>query len=332
LTLYKPLGVILFKRSFQSLEQARNLIQEIRQLCSRPQGKYFIRPVIAIDEEGGRVSRLPSPFPRGESAMSFANRNDFVGLKNQVLHQIFVAKALGVNCILAPVADILTQDNNPALGDRCFGNDAQTVSQCALLVAQTLAAEGMLACAKHFPGHGNTTKDTHKEFATSLVTLETLQTREWIPFQNLIAMHIPMIMTGHLLLPHLDPTLPATLSHTILNNYLRKQLGFQGLILSDDLRMNAIADFYNVQKNVESSITEQVVSTKNGRDSDCYLPFAALDSLRAGCDIILSCLSIDKEKIIYESFIKEMKTNPDFFNYLVEKAFKINTILLKNSY
>ncbi|MES2613913.1 MAG: glycoside hydrolase family 3 N-terminal domain-containing protein, partial [Bdellovibrionota bacterium] len=322
----KPSGLIFFKRNFSSLEQAKNLVSQIRTL--------FKPLVLSIDEEGGRVSRLPVNNIRGKSALEFAQTQDKDGLKKQIQTQCHYAKQIGLNCLLAPVADILTEPKNTVMGDRCFGTDAQTVSEFASLVHHTLAQEKMLSCAKHFPGHGNTLTDSHKEFSVSDVSLNQLKNREWLPFQRLIDEKIPFIMAAHVLVPQVDAQNPATLSYEILTTQLRHQLGFTGLILSDDLRMNAIALHYNVNKKQEVSITEDINTTgspQNGttEQDDFYLKQASIDALNAGCDILLSCQSIEKEVIIAQAIADKIQQDTNFSEKMLEKAWRIYNSLAR---
>ncbi|BBH53282.1 glycoside hydrolase family 3 N-terminal domain-containing protein [Fluviispira sanaruensis] len=323
----KPSGCILFKRNFTDFAQGKILIANVKKNCERANQKYKMPFIVSIDEEGGRVSRLPLPFLRGKPALEFSDNNDELGLVNQVLHQTFVAKGLGINCILSPVADILTEPTNPVMGDRCFGRDALTVLKYSSLVNKTLLSEQIFSCAKHFPGHGNTKTDSHKEFSTSDVSLTTLKTREWIPFKNLIAEKIPFIMAAHVIVPELDPKFPATLSYEILTKQLKKNLKFKGLVLSDDLRMNAIANFYQQSRAIESSITE--TNPVSLSEEDSYLEQAAIDALLAGCDILLSCQSIEREARIAYSIAKKLKNDKLFHKLMLEKAWKIFSTLTK---
>ncbi len=323
----KPSGCILFKRNFTDFAQGKILIANVKKNCERANQKYKMPFIVSIDEEGGRVSRLPLPFLRGKPALEFSDNNDELGLVNQVLHQTFVAKGLGINCILSPVADILTEPTNPVMGDRCFGRDALTVLKYSSLVNKTLLSEQIFSCAKHFPGHGNTKTDSHKEFSTSDVSLTTLKTREWIPFKNLIAEKIPFIMAAHVIVPELDPKFPATLSYEILTKQLKKNLKFKGLVLSDDLRMNAIANFYQQSRAIESSITE--TNPVSLSEEDSFLEQAAIDALLAGCDILLSCQSIEREARIAYSIAKKLKNDKLFHKLMLEKAWKIFSTLTK---
>ena len=300
----KPSGIIFFKRNLKSPEQAHHLISSLREIIEEKNSPFFKSLVTSIDEEGGRVSRLPIKNIRGKSPLEYADNHDKKGLEEQIKKQIYHAKKIGINCLLAPVCDILTEPKNEVMGDRCFGRDQETVSEYANIVHQTLAQENIWSCAKHFPGHGNTTTDSHKEFSLSDVSLDTLKKREWIPFIHLIKQNVPLIMAAHVLIPQIDKLNPATLSKQILTSQLKKELGFKGLILSDDLRMNAIALHYKTQKTQDSFIAEEDTSNKEHRASteeDLYLKFACLDALNAGCDILLSCQSIEREMIIANS-------------------------------
>ena len=332
----KPSGIIFFKRNLSSMEQAKDLIVQIRNCIENKKEPFFKPLVTSIDEEGGRVSRLPIANIRGKSALEFANNHDKDGLKQQILNQCTAAKQIGINCLLAPVADILTEPKNTVMGDRCFGYDAHTVSEYVTLVNRAILNEKLLSCAKHFPGHGNTLTDSHKEFSVSNVTLDALKNREWLPFKKLISEGIPFIMAAHVLLPQVDANNPATLSYKILTSHLKEELGFKGLILSDDLRMNAIALHYKVTKAQESSITEEIGPAAspmgsprddNGQQDDEYLKQASIDALNAGCDILLSCQSIEKEFIIAQSIAVKLRDDKNFREKMLEKAWRIYSVL-----
>lgn len=309
----KPSGMVFFKRNLSSLQQAKHLITEVSLLCDRSKDLFPTPFIASVDEEGGTVSRFPAPFPRGRPAEEFAQQQDEQGLINQVLHQCFVAKGMGINCILAPVADILTQNDNPVMKSRCFGTDAQSVIHFSKLVNQTILQEGLFSCAKHFPGHGNTTTDSHKESSTSHITRDTLIARELLPFQALVDDHVPFVMAAHIILPEISGPTPASLNPMILQDLLRKKLGFKGLILSDDLRMNAVAQYYGA----DATKTEK---------SD-YLKQAAVDALMAGCDVLLSCHGMQDEVIIIESLVDKLKSDRAFVNLLQEKAWNIVRVL-----
>ena len=323
----RPSGVILFRRNLTSLHQAKNLIAEIRELVGADKRNFKF--VVSIDEEGGRVSRLPPPFVRGQAPRAFGDAHDLNGLASQVLFQSFVAAGLGINMLLAPVADILTEPHNPAIGDRAFGTTPEIVSECAKVVAKTLAENRILGCAKHFPGHGHTTTDSHHGFATTTVPLATLRSREWVPFRDLINQGVPLCMTAHVVATALDAHKPATLSEIVLQTYLRTELQFQGIIVSDDLRMNAVSDYYNVKRAVVASVTTDITDAERvGKaDNDSYLELAAVDALRAGCDVLLSCQSIVAEKRVYEAIARELEKDSTFAQLCQEKVERIVRVL-----
>lgn len=309
----QPSGMVFFKRNFSSLQQAKELISNVKKICDRTK-EIFPMPFIAsVDEEGGTVSRFPSPFPRGKSAQEFVQSNDEEGLIGQVLHQCFVAKGMGINCILAPVADILTLNDNPVMKSRCFGSTAESVSRFSKIVNKTILQEGLFSCAKHFPGHGNTKTDSHKETTTSDATLDILESREWLPFQSLIADQVPFIMAAHIILPQVSGPIPSSLNPKILQDHLRGELKFRGLILSDDLRMNAIEQYY--------------INSK--QENKSYLKQASIDALTAGCDILLSCHSLQEEVLIVNALAEKLQNDTMFFKLLQEKAWNINQVLSK---
>ena len=305
LELFKPSGVVLFRRNLHSLAQARDLCAEIHQLTKathQPDGA-----VIAIDEEGGRVYRLPPPFPRNEPAASFAAPEREDALRSQVILQAGVAAAIGIDCLLSPIADILTRPDNPAIADRAFSSQPEVVAKCAQAVVEEIHAAGLLSCAKHFPGHGHTATDSHKGFATTDVDLAVLKEREWLPFAKLIEdVNIPLIMTAHVVCTALDKDRPATLSPRILTEHLRGTLGFSGLILSDDLRMNAISDYYGVSKAVTAAIVDTGQNPDDVSD-DSFLKSASCDALEAGCDILLSCQSILREQTVLNAVMEHVE-------------------------
>lgn len=328
LSRFKPTGVVLFRRSLLSLSQARELCSEIHELTRAPHQPRGA--VVALDEEGGRVYRLPPPFPRNEPAAAFADPLREADLRSQVLLQAAAARAIGVDCLLAPVADVLTRPDNPAIGDRAFSSDAGVVAARAAVVAEEIHLAGLLSCAKHFPGHGHTATDSHKGFATTDVELQTLRQREWLPFMHLIHhSDLRLMMTAHVVCKAIDPHRPATLSPLILNDYLRGELGFEGLILSDDLRMNAISDFYGVNKRVTAAIVDNGQNPDDVSD-DSFLQQASCDALDAGCDVLLSCQSIVREQTVLNAVMEHIDSRVHEPRW-IQKALRVATCLQRKS-
>lgn len=236
----KPVGVIFFAKNFLDgvpypvwLEGFKDLLKQIRE--------YTEREILftTIDHEGGRVIRTPFPITRFPCA--YLVRSQAYEVAKATALEL---KSLGINLSFSPVADIFSNPQNPIIGPRAFGTTPETASEGAREYYRGLREMGILGCAKHFPGHGDTSTDSHLELPILNLSLEDLRNRELIPFQTLIQEQIPLIMTAHILFPQIDPEVPATLSKTILNNILRQELNFQGVIVSDDLDMKAVADMF----------------------------------------------------------------------------------------
>jgi beta-N-acetylhexosaminidase len=236
----KPVGVIFFAKNFLDgvsyqiwLENFRELHLSLREYTERD----FM--FMTIDHEGGRVVRTPLPITRFPHAYLLKSH-----AKEVAKATALELKSLGINLSWSPVADIFSNPHNPIIGSRAFGITHETASQGAREYYQGLKEGGILGCAKHFPGHGDTSKDSHVELPILNLTIEELQQRELIPFKTLIEKQIPLIMTAHILFPQIDADVPATLSKIILNNILREELGFQGVVVSDDLDMKAISEIF----------------------------------------------------------------------------------------
>lgn len=234
----KPIGVIFFAKNFLDgvpyetwLEAFKNLTAQIREYTERE------RIFTTLDHEGGRVVRTPLPITRFPHAYLLRSHSYEVGQATGL-----ELKSLGINVSWSPVADIFSYPQNPIIGPRAFGNTPETASENAAAYYHGLREAGILGCAKHFPGHGDTSTDSHLELPILNLQLDQLRKRELIPFQKLIQENIPLIMTAHILFPQIDPNVPATLSKTILNTILRQELGFTGVIVSDDLDMKAISE------------------------------------------------------------------------------------------
>src|SRR5438309_5511217 len=260
---YHPDGVILFSRNLQEPSQAAHLVNALQKLA--PAMPLFV----AIDQEGGRVARLPKGFTvfPGQGALGRAGTVELAYSFAEVTAKEL--RAIGVNMNLTPVLDINSNPENPIIGDRAFGNDPLQVETLGLAVIAGLQDNGVLACGKHFPGHGDTTSDSHKELPTVSHGLDRLHEIELRPFAHCFQNGLAAVMTAHVRYPALDPEHPATLSPAILSDLLRSQLQFKGLVLTDDLEMHAILDHYSIET-------------------------AAIRALNAGADILL--ISKDPER------------------------------------
>jgi beta-N-acetylhexosaminidase len=237
----RPAGVILFKSNFvhdqpydQWLQSHRQLIADIHSAVGRDQ------MFIGIDHEGGRVCRTPAPITRFSYASRWAGQASAVGRAMGV-----ELASLGVNLNFAPVLDIHSNPANPVIGARSFGSTAEQVIASGLPFMTGLQSAGVVACGKHFPGHGNTGQDSHHELPVLQEDLDALRQRELKPFAAAIRAGIQMIMTSHILLPKLDPREPVTLSRTFNHDLLRGELGFKGVVVSDDIGMKAVSHLFD---------------------------------------------------------------------------------------
>lgn len=233
-------GIILFGQNLQTREQTTALI-------SAHQSFSRIPLLVAVDEEGGTVSRLGSnpnmgvtPFPpMGE----IRDRNDTYQVGLTLGSEL---SGLGFNLDFAPVADIDSNARNPVIGNRAFGRDAETVSKLLEACVLGFQESGLMCTLKHFPGHGDTAEDSHLGYAKSDATLDDLRSQELLPFSAGIAAGAPVVMVGHISLPKItgDNT-PATLSPVLVTDLLRTELGFTGLIITDAMNMGAITEHHS---------------------------------------------------------------------------------------
>jgi beta-N-acetylhexosaminidase len=207
-------------------------------------------PFISIDEEGGRVHRLPTPFTHFPPAACLGQMGD-LNLVYRAARATAEELALaGINLDFAPVLDVNSNPHNPVIGDRSFAADPQKVTVLGERWAQGLRDGGIIPCVKHFPGHGDTDKDSH--FALPVVhrSFEELEKVELPPFVSACRNKVESLMTAHVLYRVLDPELPATLSQRIITGLLREKLDYDGVVFSDDMEMKAISDNYRQQEAV----------------------------------------------------------------------------------
>jgi beta-N-acetylhexosaminidase len=227
-------GVVLYPRNFSSLESLCELTREIRRAAGRP-------VLIGIDQEGGTRFSLPEPFTQWPSAAELGSLNDAGTVQRMAIALARELRAAGCNLDFAPMLDLHLQAESPVTKERSFGADPKRVAELGAAFARGLAAEGILACAKHFPGHGDTKVDPHEALPIFDGTLERLHEMELVPFARVVRERVPMMMTAHIVLPNIDSGKPATLSRKILHELLRVSMHFEGVIVADDLGMGAIS-------------------------------------------------------------------------------------------
>ena len=267
---YKPGGVILFSRNLESVEQIVQLTNDLQQ-CS-PKSPLLI----AIDQEGGRVSRLPKGFTIFPPCQLIGRCHSGELAYAAAATIAKELKSVGINMNMAPVLDVNSNPDNPVIGDRAFGPDPETVIEMGLVTAAGLQDHKVVSCGKHFPGHGDTNADSHKELPVVDASRERLEAIEFAPFRRATAAGIASLMTAHVLYKALDERLPATLSPDIITHLLREQMGYDGIVLTDDLEMHAIVDHYGPGD-------------------------AAVRAFLAGCDVLLICKERDREIAAFEA-------------------------------
>ena len=272
-------GVILFSRNIEAPEQVAELAAESEAL-GRTTPAW-----VSVDQEGGRVARLKEPFTTwppmatlgraGQQAEALAGRFA-TALAEELL-------AVGITLDYAPVLDIHTNPKNPVIGDRALAERAEDVARLGRVIIRALQGAGLAACGKHFPGHGDTSTDSHHELPVVEHPPDRLRAIEFEPFRAAVAEKVAFIMTAHVLVPSLDELQPATLSPAIVQRLLREELGFGGVILSDDLEMKAVSERYPV-------------------------PEAAVDAIRAGCDGLLICSGdVDLQARTLEALVRAVE-------------------------
>jgi beta-N-acetylhexosaminidase len=251
-------GVILFDRNISEPEQVAELCFEVSRLV--PDLPLWI----SVDQEGGRVARLKAPFTEWPP-MATIGRSGDVDLAGRFARALAAElRAVGITLNYAPVLDVHTNSQNRVIGDRALSDRADDAAKFGAAIVRGLQAEGVAACGKHFPGHGDTSADSHLELPLVEHPIERLRDVEFKPFKAAIDAAVATIMTAHVFMPAIDEERPATLSSRVVSGLLREELKFEGVILSDDLEMQAITRTYTV-------------------------PSAAVLAIEAGCDGVLIC-------------------------------------------
>jgi beta-N-acetylhexosaminidase len=275
-------GLILFRRNLPDPDACIRITRAVSEVAPP---EY--PPFVGIDEEGGRVSRLPPPLPRLPAARRLGATGDAgcVRRLGEALGRLL--GALGVNLDFAPVLDVDTNPINPVIGDRAFGREASEVARLGIAFSEGLGAAGVLSCGKHFPGHGDTLLDSHLDLPEVRHDERRLREVEIAPFQAAVRGGMPCLMSAHVVYSALDPGVPATLSERIGRGILREELGFSGVLFSDDLEMRALSDRLPIEE-------------------------SAVRAVRAGCDALLVCHSADLQRRARAALAAECRRSPEF--------------------
>jgi beta-N-acetylhexosaminidase len=254
-------GVIFFARNVATPDQVADLSRESQELAAD------VPLWVSVDQEGGRVARLKRPFTEWPPMATLGRAGAPGDAKLAERFAMALAAelhAVGISLDYTPVLDVHTNPKNPVIGDRSLAERAEDVARLGVVIIRTLQDAGIAACGKHFPGHGDTATDSHFEMPLLDHPPDRLDAVELVPFRAAIAADVASIMTAHILVPSLDDELPGTLSPRIVDGLLKKKLGYQGLVLSDDLEMKAISGHYGHSE-------------------------ATVMAIAAGCDAVLMC-------------------------------------------
>ncbi|WP_062107247.1 beta-N-acetylhexosaminidase [Bacillus niameyensis] len=260
-------GIILYAENLLGSYQSLELLNQIK----AENKENRIPLLLGVDQEGGQVSRLPN------SVLKLPT-NEEIGRIDNSLFSFEIGKllgdqlsAFGFNLDFAPVLDVNNNPNNPIINNRSFGDQADLVSELGIATMKGIQSQKVMSVIKHFPGHGDTSVDSHLELPVVQKSLEELNQLELIPFKEAIDQGADIVMVAHILIPELDPVSPSSMSNEIISQLLRSQLGFTGVVITDDLTMKAITNHYDIGD-------------------------AAVQSVNAGSDIIL--VSREEENIM----------------------------------
>ncbi len=251
---YRPAGFILFRRNIESPEQ-------VARLCAQLRARYPVDdpPLISVDQEGGRVARLRAPFTELPAARVLGQHYARTGTLDLIRQAGAVTAAeltaVGINLNYAPVLDVDSNPANPVIGDRAFAADPDTVATIGNTLIGAYQAGGLLACAKHFPGHGDTSTDSHHDLPVVTRARAALELLELLPFRRAVDAGVAAVMTAHVLYPALDADWPATLSPSILTGLLREAMGFDGLIITDNMEMHGVWGRWDADTLIQQSVT-----------------------------------------------------------------------------
>lgn len=291
-------GVTVFKRNIESPSQLATLV---RSLVNATDRGSMPPPIVSIDQEGGRVARLRAPVIELPPMRKFGAHGDPSLTRRALALLGRQLSALGCTTDFAPVADVDSNPDNPVIGDRSFSRDPLACAAHVVAAIEGLRDAGVLACAKHFPGHGDTALDSH----LALPILEHDRTRidaiELVPFRAAFASKVASVMTAHVVFTAFDHELPATMSKKIVTDLLRNELGFEGVCFSDDLHMKAVADRFGIEE-------------------------SAVRAIEAGCDALLICTDIESQERARIALAERARSTATFADRLHEAGQRLTNM------
>jgi beta-N-acetylhexosaminidase len=298
---YKVGGFILLGQNIKDTKQTLELVNSLKISNSKNKIPLFF----GIDEEGGRITRLPKEFAKLPT-------NKVIGEKNNSSLSYKIGsllgeevKAFGLNMNFAPVLDVNSNAKNPVIGDRSFGSNVDIVSKLGIQTMKGIQAQNIIAGVKHFPGHGDTSVDSHVGLPVVSNDLNRLKSLELIPFSKAIENGADVVMVAHILLPKIDKDNPATFSKAVITDILRGYLKYDGVVITDDMTMGAIVKNYDIGE-------------------------AAVKSLNAGSDIILVCHDFEKETAVLKAINTAVQNKTLTEKSIDEKVYRV--LKLKQKY
>ncbi|KRG14874.1 beta-N-acetylhexosaminidase [Lederbergia galactosidilytica] len=272
-------GFIFFAANLLDTKQMITLLNDIKRENVQNPFPLFL----GVDQEGGRISRFP------DNMMTLPT-NEEIGMLNDVAFSYEVGqvlgdqvKAFGFNLDFAPVLDVNSNPNNPVINDRSFGSDPQLVSRLGIETMKGIQSQQIISVIKHFPGHGDTEVDSHLDLPIIEKSVKEMEQIELLPFYKAIHDGADMVMVAHILLPEIDPTYPSSMSKKVITNLLRDRLDFTGVVVTDDMTMKAITNHYEMGE-------------------------AAVQSVKAGSDVILIAHEYDNVKNVIEALVQAVET------------------------
>ena len=242
---YKVGGIILYSSNYDSIDSMIDLINELKEI-NKKYNKYPL--FICTDQDGGRVNRMPKDFKNIKSSGKLIKNEDVELIERAGEVAGKMLSRVGYNVDFAPVLDIQRFDDAHAIGDRCFGKLKEDVSKFAIPYMKKLKENRVIPVVKHFPGHGATTKDSHLMLPIVSKPLDELERNDMEPFKDAINENVDAIMSSHMIISKIDRLYPTSISRKIIKKYLKQELNYQGLIVTDDLKMKSISMIYGYKR------------------------------------------------------------------------------------
>jgi len=310
-------GLILFERNFENPKQLKKLIEDLQSITAPNSPPLFI----SVDQEGGRVARLKEPFTQFPSmcCLGQANSDDLAYRFGLAMGKEM--KAVGINMDYAPVLDVHSNPDNPIIGKRAISSDPEVVARLGCKVIQGFKDSGTFAVGKHFPGHGDTSQDSHLTLPRVERSKESLEQIELLPFARAFQEGLDVIMTAHVVYPAWDEDFAATFSRPILQDLLRDEMRFEGLVMSDDLEMQAV-----------TQTPQELPALAIHAGVDLFLICHDLEKVTRLQDAMIDGIETGKisQKTVEYSFNRIIKAKEKLADFTGEEEIELDQILQEN--